>query len=102
MDVSSLLERDGPPHVERDIVTPTRTVRRDPLGSFWYLDGVLASRCKVCLELQILPHRPECQLGQVLTLLTAISDSPAMMGCHDIERLGHALELLGFKETEDA
>lgn len=81
---------------------PTAKVTRDPLGSFWYLDGVLESRCKVCLELQARSHRPECQLGQVLALLTAISDSPAMMGGHDIERLGDALDLLGFKETEDA
>lgn len=80
-------------------MTP-RTVQRDPLGSFWYFDGVLVERCKVCLERKDAPHRPECQLGQVIAAVQAMSDSDGILGSPDIEHLITLQRLLDVHCTE--
>lgn len=70
---------------------PTDT---DPLTELWYEDGIKALRCKVCQALQTDGHRADCPIGKALALVMAILESPALMGCDDIERLGEIHELL--------
>jgi hypothetical protein len=67
----------------------------EPLGSFWYVDGVQVWRCKICERPQAEIHGPLCALGQGKALVAALVESEEPMHVLDIQRVLRLADVLG-------
>jgi hypothetical protein len=72
----------------------------DPLGSWWYLDGVNVVRCKICLHPKDEIHGMQCPLGQVKAVVAALMESEATIyGPEDMDRILALAQLVGVPEA---
>jgi hypothetical protein len=67
----------------------------EPLGTWWYLDGVNILRCKICERPKAEIHGMQCPLGQVKALVAALVESEEAMGEADLARVILLAALVG-------